>query len=368
MLKVILVDDEYMSIERFKSILKEMNEIELIGEWDDPEEALEFLSNTEETIDIAFLDIEMPKITGLQLAEYITAKKMEINVVFLTAYEKYALDAFKVHATSYLLKPIDIKDLKKQVEYIVKKKNIKNKERKNIYISTFGGFECKFNDNQIMNFRTKKAEELLAFLIQNQSKIILKETIIEFFWPDMDIKKALNNLYTNIYYLKKKLEENGFEEFLLKDRKGYYLKIEDSQVDFIIFNKKYEQINDNSTLEELLEVSKLYKGEYLKNEQYIWAYPYATYFENAYTKLQLKIMNKQIKENNLTEAIQSIENLIYYNPYSEVGYKKLIELLSELNEKIKIKKNHECYLQMMQELSLCPSENMEKLVKKALER
>lgn len=115
-LKALIVDDEYPARKELRYLLENHPEIQVVGEAANAYEALELI----EALDYAvlFLDIDMPGFTGLELAQKIKELGKSPCVVFITAHEQFALDAFSVDAVDYLLKPIDPKRLAKTVQKI----------------------------------------------------------------------------------------------------------------------------------------------------------------------------------------------------------------------------------------------------------
>lgn len=111
-LRVVIVDDEEPARERLRMLLSELGEVAVVAEAADGEEALEAV--TREKPDAIFLDIQMPGITGLEVAASLPSPGP--RVVFCTAYDKYAVDAFELHAADYLLKPINRARLAAAVE------------------------------------------------------------------------------------------------------------------------------------------------------------------------------------------------------------------------------------------------------------
>lgn len=103
-LTCLIVDDESLARKLMLSYLLEYNNLHVIGECNNGREAIDFI--TQKTPDLVFLDIQMPGINGLDVVKSIQADIMPL-VIFSTAYEQYALDAFDLHAVDYILKPID---------------------------------------------------------------------------------------------------------------------------------------------------------------------------------------------------------------------------------------------------------------------
>lgn len=110
--RTVIVDDEQNSVNALQKLLEiYCPELEVIQTFNDPRLALEYI--LKETPDIIFLDIQMPFITGIEMVKCIPVENCQ--VIFTTAFDQYAIDAIKLSALDYLLKPIDIDDLKKSV-------------------------------------------------------------------------------------------------------------------------------------------------------------------------------------------------------------------------------------------------------------
>jgi two-component system LytT family response regulator len=102
LLRAYLVDDEPLALKRLSRLLRASGGVEVAGSSTDPAEALEFL--TREDVDLLFLDIQMPGMNGFELLAKLETRPM---VIFTTAYDKYALQAFEVNSIDYLLKPVE---------------------------------------------------------------------------------------------------------------------------------------------------------------------------------------------------------------------------------------------------------------------
>jgi len=105
-IKTIVVDDEPLARKRLQNLLKEDDEIELLKLCRNGKEAIETILKY--SPDLVFLDIQMPEIDGFEVIRRLNMQRMPI-IIFVTAYDEYALDAFEVHALDYLLKPFDKK-------------------------------------------------------------------------------------------------------------------------------------------------------------------------------------------------------------------------------------------------------------------
>ena len=116
-MRAMIVDDEAPARSELKYLLEESGRVDLIVEATSAREAVEKLM--EVRVDVMFLDISMPKTNGMQLAEALYKLKNPPQVVFVTAYSEYALDAFGVDATDYLMKPVETDRLAQALDKIV---------------------------------------------------------------------------------------------------------------------------------------------------------------------------------------------------------------------------------------------------------
>jgi len=128
-MKVMIVDDEKLALGRLKRLLNE-NKIEDITEFNNPVDALKEIVKTK--FDVVFLDISMPNISGLELADSILAMEPKTFIVFQTAHEEFALEAFKKGGVGYLVKPIQSEDIKAILEKINNFKTTTSEENKKI--------------------------------------------------------------------------------------------------------------------------------------------------------------------------------------------------------------------------------------------
>lgn len=111
MTRVVAIDDEPLALKLVKGYVEKTPTLELAGAFDNPVEAVAFIQSGD--VDLVFLDIQMPDLTGTELARVIAGGP---KVIFTTAYEKYALEGFRLDAVDYLLKPFSYAEFLKAVQ------------------------------------------------------------------------------------------------------------------------------------------------------------------------------------------------------------------------------------------------------------
>lgn len=126
MLKALIVDDEYPAREEMRYLLSQNPHVEVVGEAASGKEALALIQALD--YDLVFLDINMPQYTGLELGNMIQDMDHPPYIIYITAYDQYALQAFQVNAVDYLLKPVEEDKLSKAIEKVLRFKNQKVEE------------------------------------------------------------------------------------------------------------------------------------------------------------------------------------------------------------------------------------------------
>ena len=183
----IAVDDEVLMLGALVKAISASQDIREVTKFSDCEEALEFVKANR--IDIAFLDINMRGMGGITLAEKILELRPNSKIVFCTGYEEYAIPAFKLHASGYLMKPISIEDVQSEIDNI---KGVRKKE-KLLEVKCFGNFEVYLKD-EIISFKRSRTKELFAFLVDRRGAGMTAKQICTVLFPD-DTDDIKNTTY-----------------------------------------------------------------------------------------------------------------------------------------------------------------------------
>ena len=244
----IAVDDEALMLGALVAAVDASQDIASVTPFSDCEEALEFVKNN--SIDIAFLDINMRGMGGLALAEKILSTRPNCKIIFCTGYEEYAIPAFKLHASGYLMKPISAEDVQAEIDNI---KGMRQKE-KMLTVKCFGNFEV-YAKNEKVVFKRLKSKELFAFLIDRNGAGMTAKQICAALFPD-DVEDGKNAAYLRqlVLDLKNTLKAVGAENVLRHETPCYSVDTSLIKCDYITY----------------LETGKPeFYGEYMT--QYSWA-------------------------------------------------------------------------------------------------
>ena len=244
----IAVDDEALMLGALVEAIEASPDISKVEKFSDCEEALNFIK--ENPADVAFLDINMRGMGGLALAERILDICNDCKIVFCTGYEEYAIPAFKIHASGYLLKPISVEDVQKEIDNI---KGLRQKE-KIVTVKCFGNFEV-YAKNEKLVFKRLKSKELFAFLVDRNGAGMTAKQICAVLFPD-DIDDTKNSAYLRqlVLDLKNTLKTVGAENVFCHETPCYRIDTNLIKCDYISY----------------LETGKPeFRGEYMT--QYSWA-------------------------------------------------------------------------------------------------
>ena len=252
-MNIIAVDDEKLALETLTdSILKVMPDRAVHG-FRKPEEALEFAR--ENRCDVAFLDIKMRGMTGLELARQLKDIRGDINIIFVTGYSEYSLNAFRLYASDYLLKPATPDAVRQALKHL--RTPVRPAQVKKIRFQCFGNFEA-YVDNKPLVFRRAKPKELLAYLVDRMGASATMGELMAVIWEDgPDTSSRQSNLRNLIADLKNVLSDSGVGNIILKNRNSIAIDCESVDCDYYDF------------LRHIPYAVNSYHGEYMM--QYSWA-------------------------------------------------------------------------------------------------
>ena len=211
----IAVDDEALMLRALVRSISVSPDITGVFKFSDPEKALDFVQGN--PVNVAFLDINMRGMGGLALAEKIISFRPDCKIVFCTGYEEYAIPAFKLHASGYLMKPISAEDVQGEIDNI---KGVRQKE-KLLKVKCFGNVEV-FAKDEPLQFKRSKTKELFAFLVdRNGAGMTAKQICAVLFPDDTDDSKNVAYLRQLVLDLKNTLKMVGAESVLCHDTPCY---------------------------------------------------------------------------------------------------------------------------------------------------
>ena len=261
-MNIIAVDDEYLSLIDLEFAIKEAAPDAALLCFENPLDACDFASVNQ--IDIAYLDINMPKLNGIELAKKLKELNPLINIVFTTGYDEYAVDAFSLRASDYLMKPISKNGVSESLKHL--RSPIGKAHDDRLRVQCFGNFDI-FLDGKPLYFPRQKAKELLAYLIHRRGTSCSSKEICAVIYEKSDNMASIVKQYQTILStMMKTLSEAGIENIVIKYHNSISVDVSKLDCDF------YRYLDKDPA------VIGLYTGEYMAN--YSWAEFRSDYFED----------------------------------------------------------------------------------------
>lgn len=252
-MRMMVVDDEKLAVENLTKVIhKEQPNAEMIA-FTEAGEAFEYLAAN--SVDVAFLDIEMGGLDGISLAKKCKNLCPTVNIIFATGYSQYAMDALKLHASGYLMKPVRTEDLRRELDNL--RHPLPSAKVRRVRIQTFGNFEVFVDEKPLWVPRTK-CKECLAYLVDRKGAGVGFSQLSAILWEEYPFdRSAQKNTHKIISDLLKALREVGAENILHKTRTDIAINIANVDCDY------FSIINGD------MAWMDAFTGEYMTN--YSWA-------------------------------------------------------------------------------------------------
>ncbi|BBH23103.1 DNA-binding response regulator [Paenibacillus baekrokdamisoli] len=372
MLRVMIVEDEKPILDLMEILVGRHPLLELAGTFTDPLEAL--VKFRELKPDAVFLDVEMPKMGGIELAGRLSSQDEELQVVFTTAYPGYAVEAFRVNAVDYLLKPVMPDSLERVVSRLMKNHMLRSSLRPPAVgdpppVRCLGTYETRGKGGKLVSWQTRKTEELFAYLLVYPNRLAGKWQLADLLWPELDEDRALHNLHNTVYRLKKALKEAGIAVDLTHTNEGYHFPgaSELSDLEWLRdFLSRTPAIDDRN----VAEGEKLFRycrGVLFGGKDYIWSSGLAAEVSAQQASLARMLAAYYRGAGDDQAAKETLLTYLGFAPLDEEITAELLRLYAELGEFGSFQNHYEQYAKRISsELGVGPAEDIRALAERTL--
>lgn len=327
-LNAIIVDDDLPAIEELEDALAEAGLIGQVEGFTRAGEAMKMIR--EKRPDIVLLDIQMPGLNGLQVAEELQRTVPECAVVFVTAYAQHAIEAFSLAAVDYLLKPVDPQRLRQTLQRIwSRRQSALPPAAAQPDIRVFGSVRVTGPAGPVQ-WRSLKSKELFGYLYLHQE--IIQERIIDDVFQDGNRDNPKAYLHTSIYQLRKSLAAAGLNDRLTigYEKQSYSLLTGNMTSDLARFEQASAQ--PSASKEVLHEAVALYNGELLEGINSLWIVERREHSRRHFVTLASRLIERLEAEGGFRQALEIVQKLHRHDPLNESLAHHVARLYVELGQ------------------------------------
>ncbi len=367
-MSAIVVDDEWYISEEIGDLAEGTGLIHVMKKYNNP---LMVLEEMQEILpDIAFIDIEMPEVDGITLAERLLERKPDLIIAFITSWNTYAVQAFELNAIDYIMKPIKTERFERMVGRI--KDKYESNQRllsKNLKIKSFGSLEVSCGGVPV-KWERSKAEELFAFLLMNHNKYVSKSTIVDNLWPNYEPSKVLQILQTSICRIRNVFAGLRDIVTLSYSNHSYCLSISNAdcdliQVEEIMSNYEYKE---GQSIFKIEEAFLIYEKGFLEQQGYLWSSQKNEELRKKFILVINDIVQKYSCDQREEQA-RFLKYLTILEPFNdEANYRLLLTYINYGHDNKAL--NHYLWLKsvLKEEYDAVPSETIDQLCKTHLSK
>ena len=251
-----VIDDEPLALKISYQVVQDAFPNAQVFSFSDSAEALKVIGEEGKIPDVVFSDIEMPRMNGLEFAVRLKTLSPQTKLIFVTGYSQYALDAFRIHAHGYILKPMSVDQVREECAALDLHENDASDNHK-LQVKCFGYFEV-FWQGKPLDFSRKQTKELFAYLVNRRGDACTAEEIAAAIWEDEDdLNKLKARIRVLISDLRNTLSGIGMESVIIRRSGRIAVRTDLLACDY------YRMLSGD------MDAINAFKGEYMT--QYSWA-------------------------------------------------------------------------------------------------
>ncbi|MGO4369609.1 response regulator [Paenibacillus sp. MCAF20] len=374
-MKVIVIDDEKAMHLILKRMLGKMEGIEIAGFFLETGTAFTYMKNHE--VDIVFLDISMPRESGLEFAERLRESGKQTKLVFITSHKDYALHAFDVYAFDYIVKPVVQERLQKTVQRALAESHserVLHADSKQIsetvLFNCLGGIDIRSAQGNRVKWKSSKSAELFGYLLMHRGRLVSRARLIDDIFSGMEQKNAEIYLNTTVYKLRKVLDLYGLKESLHSDISHYGLNLSRVRVDFHIFEEDIRKmaIVNEVNIDQALQLEQSYTGELFGEYAFNWALNEVERVSLMYHSFCRRLCQALYDNGDMDTAIRLLLKLKGRNPIDEETIMQLMKALAMQKHKEALTLHYLQFVEtLQQDIGVQPSSGVTRLYEQLLD-
>lgn len=357
-MRVMIVDDEPLALHYLQKLLLSFDRIEIAGTFTEVEEAIGQIGRLKP--DVVFLDVQMPEINGIAAAEMMTAIHGEAKIVMVTAYDEYAIQAFDVNASDYLLKPVNPDRLEKTLTRL--RGDSPAEDAPKAVIRCFGPIRI----GQVTpEWRTAKAQELFALLIHHRNLHVPKEHIADLLWPHLEARKSLEVLYSTIYLVRKTIKALDVPIMITSKNESYGIELNGTAVDIDLWEQAVKSLPPLSedTYRSYVDILDQYTVDYLLHYEYVWVEAERMRLRLLWYSIAGKTGDFLFENGHYTEALAVYNRMLAFEPLDEAIHWQIMKAFDSMNNGSAVKQHYDKFAQLIdEELGIEPQDEIQEWI------
>ncbi len=365
-MRAILVDDERLALHDLKQQLLKLETVDITGVYTDASDAEEAVKAAHP--DIAFLDIEMPGMSGIELAERLIRHHPALQIVFVTAYDEYAVKAFELNALDYVLKPAAPERLKMTLDRLTASGIPQAAERQLLAADSeqpklrlLQKLELQAPGVSSIPWRTAKTKELFAYLLLHRGRSIHRDILLDILWPEIDSKRGYQLLFTTVYLLRRTI--SAYIPFVELEtvEVSYRLHLREIRLDTETWERAVEALPgiDADTIDMHMHLIDAYRGDLLADTDYQWAEGERQRLRNLWFRLAIGTAEFLAGAGRLDDALRLGLRITGSFPYAEDAHFLLMRIYRDTGDHGAVKHQYELLERICQdEYGIKPKEDI----------
>lgn len=364
-MKVILVDDEPAMHLIMRKMLAKLPDVEVAGAFSDTRSAEAFLVGHPD-VELAFVDVSMPKESGLAFASRMESAAERLHIVLVTSHKEFAVDAFELSVLDYLVKPVSQERLERAVNRALAGRRAlqapasSDSGADKPVVTALGDVVVRSGAARV-KWMSRKSAELFAYLLLHRGSRIPRSRLVAEIFAGMSPGSAETYLNTAVYQLRKSLEPLGLREAVRSENDGYALELGDAQVDYAAFESGAANLRTIGAdeAETALRTERLYTGDLFGDKAYVWAIHERERLAELYASFVKRLVETLLARDNAPGAAALLAKLHARDPLDESVVRLSMRAYAAAKDKKALTARYTDYVRLLgRELGMKPSQEL----------
>lgn len=332
-MNVIVIDDEPAMHLIMRKMLEKLPEVRVAGVFADTKTAAAFLDGNGD-VQLAFVDISMPRESGMSFAARVEASGIPLQIVFVTSHKEFAVKAYELSVLDYLVKPVSQERLERAVNRAIASRRVWQQPQPalaggsmQLAVTVLGDVAVR-NEAGRVKWVSRKSAELFAYLLLHRGQRVPRSRLIADIFAGMAEDGATASLNTAAAQLRQSLEPLRLRDAVLAENGGYELELGDVSIDAAAFEQGSDKLQTigPDRIEEALQVERMYTGDLFGNRAYVWAIHETERLAERYESFATRLAETLLARSDLAAASKLLGKLHARNPLDESTVRLLMRL------------------------------------------